>query len=114
MSHAVFSIVTEVIPGHQDALEQLLERVEADHARNGIIDFTRFTGLHFSSITLFRPEPGQASARGTALSTLLVFEHNVDGRWSDHLDALIKVAREAHARSGRDPDHFLVTASSGP
>ena len=92
MSHAVFSIVTEVIPGHQDALEQLLERVEADHARNGIIDFTRFTGLHFSSITLFRPEPGQASARGTALSTLLVFEHNVDGRWSDHLDALIKDA----------------------
>jgi len=31
-----------------------------------------------------------------------------------HLGALIKVAREAHARSGRDPDHFLVTASSGP
>jgi alkanesulfonate monooxygenase SsuD/methylene tetrahydromethanopterin reductase-like flavin-dependent oxidoreductase (luciferase family) len=31
-----------------------------------------------------------------------------------HLGQLIAVAREAHARSGRDPDQFVVTASSGP
>lgn len=31
-----------------------------------------------------------------------------------HLGQLIDLAREAHARSGRDPDRFVVTASSGP
>jgi alkanesulfonate monooxygenase SsuD/methylene tetrahydromethanopterin reductase-like flavin-dependent oxidoreductase (luciferase family) len=31
-----------------------------------------------------------------------------------HLGRLITVARDAHARAGRDPDQFVVTASSGP
>jgi hypothetical protein len=30
------------------------------------------------------------------------------------LPRLIEIAREAFARSGRDPDDFLVTASGGP
>lgn len=30
-----------------------------------------------------------------------------------HLGRLITVARDAHARAGRDPDQFVVTASSG-
>src|SRR6187399_2769258 len=59
MSHAVFSIVTEVLRGHEDALDRLLRGVEADHARNGIIDFTQLTKLHFASFTLFRTEVEQ-------------------------------------------------------
>ncbi|TML11539.1 MAG: LLM class flavin-dependent oxidoreductase [Actinobacteria bacterium] len=31
-----------------------------------------------------------------------------------HLGQLIEIARDAHARSGRDPADFVVTASSGP
>jgi len=31
-----------------------------------------------------------------------------------HLGQLIEIARDAHARSGRDPADFIVTASSGP
>ncbi len=93
MSHAVFSIVADVIPGHEDALERVLRRVEADHAGNGIIDFTRFTTLHFASFTLFRPEAEQKPLSGrNSLPGLLVFEHNVDGRWSEHLDALVAAA----------------------
>src|SRR3954453_20169942 len=93
MSHAVFSIVTEVIPGHQDALERLLEQIEADHARNGVIDFTSFPGLHFSSFTQFHLDQGPEPRSGTTTSeTLLVFEHNVDGQWRAHLDALIEKA----------------------
>src|SRR3954463_11014863 len=84
MSHAVFSIVTEVVRGHEDALERLLRDVETDHAGNGIIDFTQLKRLHFASFTLFRREAEQ-----TPLPALLVFEHNVDGRWREHLDALI-------------------------
>jgi alkanesulfonate monooxygenase SsuD/methylene tetrahydromethanopterin reductase-like flavin-dependent oxidoreductase (luciferase family) len=31
-----------------------------------------------------------------------------------HLGQLVEIARDAHARSGRDPADFVVTASSGP
>ena len=83
MSHAVFSIVTEVIPGHQDTLEQAARAVEADHAGNGIIDFTSFPSSISPASPCSAPRPG--AQPGPKLETLLVFEHNVDGRWGDRI-----------------------------
>jgi alkanesulfonate monooxygenase SsuD/methylene tetrahydromethanopterin reductase-like flavin-dependent oxidoreductase (luciferase family) len=37
---------------------------------------------------------------------------NVPG--GGHMDKLVEIARDAHARAGRDPAEFIVTASSGP
>ena len=115
MSHAVFSIVTEVLRGHEDALDRLLRGVEADHARNGIIDFTQLTKLHFASFTLFRTEVEQIPLPENAPQpALLVFEHNVDGRWDEHLDALIaagpglwKVYRHCKGAPGEADDRAL-------
>lgn len=84
MTHAVFTIVSRVLDGHEQALRELLDRIQRDHAGNGLIDFTALQGLHFSSLTLFPPDR-DIPAQGW----LLVFEHNVDGGLDEHLNALI-------------------------
>src|SRR5215207_143056 len=74
MTHGVFTIVTEVLDGHEPALRQDLDRIQRDHSATGVIPFSDFKGLHFSSLTLFPPYPDVPSPRW-----LLVFEHAVDG-----------------------------------
>jgi hypothetical protein len=93
MTHGVFTIVTEVLDGHEPALREELNRIQSDQSASGVIPFPAFKGLHFSSLTLFPPYQDVPSQRW-----LLVFEHAVDGHWRAHVDDLIAKA-EAGLRS---------------
>jgi hypothetical protein len=89
MAHAVFTIVADVCGGHEQALGTLLQAIQDRSAGNADIDFALFSTLHFSSLTLFPPSSG-AAGQGRSL---LVFEHNVDGSWREHIDALVDRAQ---------------------
>lgn len=82
MSHAVFTIVTEVRDGAEDDLRALLASIDGDQRGNPHIRFHEFSCVHFASFTVF---PGAESPREPAL---LVFENNVDGTLEQYLHQL--------------------------
>ena len=77
-----------------------------------------WTGASGGATGFLRPEPtppiiiGGFGPKMAELAGRVGDGINVPG--GGHMSKLVEIAREAHARAGRNPADFIVTASSGP
>ncbi|GIE85615.1 hypothetical protein [Actinoplanes regularis] len=73
MRQSAFTILTDIKPGHVDAVTRLLDRIDADRGRDPL-GFDRLGTVHFASLSIL---PGSAGPDDDRAS--LVFEGNIDG-----------------------------------
>jgi hypothetical protein len=73
MHQSAFTILTDIRPGHVDAVGGLLDKIDADPGRD-LLGFDRLGTVHYASLSIL---PGEAGPDGDGAS--LVFEGNIDG-----------------------------------
>jgi hypothetical protein len=83
MEHAVFTVVTPVLEGAADDLDDLLAKIGVDPAGNDVLPLGTVAGLHFASLTIHRVATGTSE---------LIMELNGDGSTGDVLGALVTAA----------------------
>lgn len=101
------TVLADISPGHQDDVARLLDSINRDPARNGLIDFPLIASIHFASWVILPPYPG-AGYR-------LALETNYDGDLESHLDELIEFGAKAlDALYAHCPDYPSCGARNRP
>jgi hypothetical protein len=77
ITQSAVTVVADIIPGHESALQQLLETTGQNAANNAVIPFARFTTVHFARF--FIMEAATDLHTGTPLPPRLVFLADIDG-----------------------------------
>lgn len=76
------TVLADIRPGQEERIGQLLDKINRDPARNGLIDFPLISSIHFASWVILPPYPG--------VGFRLMLETNYDGDLESHLDELIE------------------------
>ncbi|HEV7663091.1 MAG TPA: hypothetical protein VGQ62_06115 [Chloroflexota bacterium] len=86
ISQSAVTIMTDILAGHENALQKLLEDAAADAANNNLVPFGVFTSVHFARFFIMPPA---SDLTGRPLAARLVFLADVDGAASTFLHELV-------------------------
>jgi hypothetical protein len=85
ITQSAVTVMADILPGHEAALQQLLQDAGADAANNALIPFGTLPNVHFARFFMIA---ATHDLDGRPLSPRLVFLADVDGSESPFLDAL--------------------------
>jgi hypothetical protein len=92
------TVVCEVLPGHEQALGELLEKRIGDAVKeNTLVPFARLERVHFMRWVMLDREAKAAAVLGEVHPVELAYESNYDGSEAEHLNELLE-----HASQGLD------------
>ncbi|MEJ7730516.1 MAG: hypothetical protein WKG00_15005 [Polyangiaceae bacterium] len=92
------TVVCQVLPGHEQALCDLLEKSIGDQVKeNDLVPFARLEHVHFMRWVILDAQDKAATVLGGKHEVELAYESNYDGSDDEHLDELLE-----HASAGID------------
>ncbi|MFC7532430.1 hypothetical protein [Actinoplanes sp. GCM10030250] len=86
MRQSAFTILTDIKPGHVDAVSRLLDKIGADPGRD-LLGFDRLGTVHYAGLSILPATAGPDHDRAS-----LVFEGNIDGSRSRFLGQMRDIA----------------------
>ena len=111
-TQSAVTVIAEILPGHEAALQQALEQAGQSPASNASVPFARLTGVHFARFFILPPA---TDLDGRPLAARLVFLADTDSPPGaflravsalapDGLDRLYAHCRGYPGRSGVEPE----------
>jgi hypothetical protein len=111
ITQSPLTVISQILPGHEAALQRLLEDAGRDPANNSLVSFGVFGQVHFARFFLM---DATANLAGRPLAPRLVFLADVDGPAGAFLDELCRVSAAGldqiygHCSGYAGPDQLLT------